>query len=46
MTHEVIKDTRKKIQIPNAAAALNVGCCLPWHMLRVECPQQVLGIGA
>jgi hypothetical protein len=46
VTHEVIKDTRKKIQIPNAAAALNVGCCLPWHMLRVERPQLVLGIGA
>lgn len=46
VTHEVIKDTRKKIQIPNAAAAVGVSCCLPWHMLRVERPQLVLGIGA
>lgn len=43
ITHEVVKDTRKKIQIPNAAAALGVPCHLPWHMLRAEQPQLVLG---
>lgn len=43
VTHEVIKDTRKSIQIPNAAAALGVSCHLPWHMLRVERPRFVLG---
>jgi hypothetical protein len=42
VTHEVIKDTRKSIQIPNAAAALGVPCQLPWHMLRVERPRFVL----
>lgn len=42
VTHEVVKDTRKKIQIPNAAAALGVSCCLPWHMLRVEQPRFIL----
>lgn len=42
VTHEVIKDTRKKIQIPNAAAALGVPCCLPFHMLRVERARFVL----
>jgi len=43
VTHEVIKDTRKSIQIPNAAAALGVPCHLPWHMLRVERPRFILG---
>lgn len=42
VTHEVIRDTRTKIQIPNAAAALGVPCHLPWHMLRVERPRFVL----
>ena len=42
ITHEVIRDTRKKIQIPNAAAQLGVSCHLPWHMLRAERPQFVL----
>jgi hypothetical protein len=42
ITHEVIRDTRKKIQIPNAAAQLGVPCHLPWHMLRAEQPQFVL----
>lgn len=42
VTHEVIRDKRTKIQIPNAAAALGVPCHLPWHMLRVERPRFVL----
>lgn len=42
VTHEIVKDTRKKIQIPNAAAELGVSCTLPWHMLRSERARFVL----
>lgn len=42
VTHEVIRDKRTKIQIPNAAAELGVPCHLPWHMLRQERPRFVL----
>ena len=43
VTHEVISDARRRIPIPNAATALGVSCCLPWHMLREEQPRFVLG---
>jgi hypothetical protein len=42
VTHEAIRDTRKKIPIPNAAAAHGVACVLPFHMLRVERARFVL----
>ena len=31
VTHEVAANTRKKIKIPNACAALNVGCMTPFE---------------
>lgn len=46
VTHEVIRDKRTKIQIPNVAAALGVPCHLPWHMLRQERPRLILGRSA
>ena len=36
VTHERISDGRKRIKIPNAAAAAGVSWCTPFHMLRVE----------
>lgn len=43
VTHERISDGRKRIKIPNAAAAHGVPCCTPFHMLRVERARFVLG---
>ena len=45
VTHEVISDSKKRIKIPNAATALGVKWCDPFHMLRVERARFVL-IGA
>ena len=42
VTHEKISDGRKKIKIPNAAAANGVQCCSPFHMLRVERARLIL----
>jgi hypothetical protein len=42
VTHEVIKDAKRRIPIPNAAAAHSVPCVLPFHMLRVERARFVL----
>ena len=43
VTHERISDGRKRIKIPNAAAAHRVDWCTPFHMLRVEQARFVLG---
>ena len=43
VTHERISDGRKRIKIPNAAAAHGVEWCTPFHMLRVERARFVLG---
>lgn len=45
VTLEVISDSRKRIKIPNAATALGVKWCDPFHMLRVERAKFVL-VGA
>ena len=42
VTHERISDGRKRIKIPNAAAAHGVDWCTPFHMLKVERPRFVL----
>lgn len=42
VTHERISDGRKRIKIPNAAAAHGVEWCTPFHMLRVERARFVL----
>jgi hypothetical protein len=42
VTHERISDGRKRIKIPNAAAAHGVAWCTPFHMLRVEQARFVL----
>ena len=42
VTHERISDGRKRIKIPNAAAAHGVSWCTPFHMLRVERARFVL----
>lgn len=42
VTHERINDGRKRIKIPNAAAAHGVEWCTPFHMLRVERARFVL----
>lgn len=43
VTHELPANARKRIPIPNAAAALNVSYASPWRMLREERPLFVLG---
>jgi hypothetical protein len=43
VTHERISDGRRRIKIPNAAAAHVVEWCTPFHMLRVERARFVLG---
>lgn len=43
VTHEVIRDTRRKIQIPNAAIANGVPYVNPFQMLRAEGARFVLG---
>jgi Domain of unknown function (DUF4411) len=43
VSHEISRNVRKRIPIPNAAAALGVAHALPWRMLREENPQFVLG---
>ncbi|CAB4568874.1 MAG: DUF4411 family protein [Actinobacteria bacterium] len=43
VTHEVPAQAKKRIPIPNAAAALGVACASPWRMLREERPLFVLG---
>ncbi len=42
VTHERLSDGRKRIKIPNAAAANGVAWCTPFHMLRVERARFVL----
>ena len=42
VTHERISDGRRRIKIPNAAAAHSVPWCTPFHMLRVEQARFVL----
>ena len=42
VTHERISDGRKRVKIPNAAAAHGVPWCTPFHMLRVERARFVL----
>lgn len=42
VTHERISDGRKRIKIPNAAAAHGVPWCTPFHMLSVERARFVL----
>lgn len=42
VTHERISDGRKRIKIPNAAAAHGVTWCTPFHMLRIEGARFVL----
>jgi hypothetical protein len=42
VTHERISDGRKRIKIPNAAAAHGVAWCTPFHVLRVERARFVL----
>lgn len=39
----VLVNARKRIPIPNAAAALGVSYASPWRMLREERPSFVLG---
>lgn len=46
VTHERISDGRKRIKIPNAAAAHGVKWCTPFHMLRVERARFVLETAA
>lgn len=46
VTLEVISDSRKRIKIPNAATALGVKWCDPFHMLRVEHATFVLDVAA
>lgn len=43
VTHEVISDSRRRIKIPNAAAANGVRHMNPFQMLRAEHAQFVLG---
>lgn len=42
VTHELPSNARKRIPIPNAAAALGVSYASPWRMLREERPVFVL----
>ena len=42
VTHERISDGRKRIKVPNAAAAHGVPFATPFHMLRVERARFVL----
>jgi hypothetical protein len=42
VTHELPANARKRIPIPNAAAALGVTYASPWRMLREERPVFVL----
>lgn len=42
VTHERVKNTRKKVQIPEACAALKVKCMTPFEMLRKERARFVL----
>lgn len=44
VTNEVVKNSRKTIQIPEACAALNVNCITPFEMLRRERARFVLPI--
>lgn len=43
VTQELPANARKRIPIPNAAAALGVSYALPWRMLREERPLFVMG---
>ena len=42
VTHEVIKNSRKTVQIPEACIAMGVKCMNPFEMLRVEKARFVL----
>jgi hypothetical protein len=43
VTHEIFKDTRKEIQIPNVCLDLGIKCMTPFEMLRHERARFVLG---
>ncbi len=43
VTHETVNDSRRRIKIPNAAAAHNVRVVNPFQMLKAEGAQFVLG---
>jgi predicted nucleic acid-binding protein len=43
VTHEVIKNSRKTVQIPEACVAIGVKCMNTFEMLRVEKARFVLG---
>lgn len=42
VTHEVVKNSRKTVQIPEACIAMGVKCMNPFEMLRVERARFVL----
>ncbi len=42
VTHERISDGRRRIKVPNVAAAHGVAWCTPFHMLRAEQARFVL----
>lgn len=43
VTHEIVKATVKKIQIPNVCIGLNIKCMTPFEMLRHERARFILG---
>jgi len=46
VTHEVVSNSRKRIKIPNAAAAHDVKVISPFLMLRTERARFVLGVAS
>lgn len=46
VTHEVIKNSRRTVQIPEACVAMGVKCMNPFEMLRVEKARFVLQVSA
>lgn len=43
VTHEKLRDSRKKVQIPNVCIGLGIKCMLPYEMLRRERALFILG---
>lgn len=43
VTHEIVKDTVRKIQIPNVCIGLKIKCMTPFEMLRHERARFILG---
>jgi hypothetical protein len=43
VTHEVSKNSKKKIQIPDACIGLGIKCMTPFEMLRLERARFILG---